>query len=364
MIREAISMAVAGLDLSEAEMKEVMEEIMTGAATPSQIGSFLTAMRMKGETVEEITGASRLMRAKARKVYLGLEGPQEKGQGHGGFRGPILDTCGTGGDESGTFNVSTAAALVAAGGGVFVAKHGNRAVSSRCGSADVLSELGVHVDIAVEDTARCIREVRMGFLFAPLYHEAMRYAALPRREIGLRTLFNLLGPLANPAGATAQVVGVYDSGLTEKVARVLGRLGVQEAFVVWGEGGVDEISICGSTRVSHLKGGAVRTFEITPEALGLQRAGISAVRGGDARRNAQIIREILQGRKGPCRDMVLMNAAAAFVAAGKAESLQEGVDQAREVIDTGKALQKLEALVRFTQGCFREARAQGQGQTA
>ncbi|MBW1680867.1 MAG: anthranilate phosphoribosyltransferase [Deltaproteobacteria bacterium] len=353
MIREAIGRVVEGDHLAEGEMQEVMEEIMTGRATPTQIAAFITAMRMKGETVEEITGAARVMRAKARRVRVG--GTQGS-RGAGAQDVPderVLDTCGTGGDGSGTFNVSTATALVAAGGGVRVAKHGNRAVSSRCGSADVLAELGVRVDIPVADAERCIREIGIGFLYAPLCHEAMRYAALPRREIGLRTLFNLLGPLTNPAGVSAQVLGVYEAGLTEKVARVLGRLGTLEAFVVCGEGVYDEISICGPTRVSHLKGESVETFELKPEDLGLKRRDPSGIRGGGPPENARIIRGILEGQEGPCKDMVLLNAAAAFVAAGLDTDLRCGMERAREAIGSGKARLKLEALIRFTNGCGR-----------
>jgi anthranilate phosphoribosyltransferase len=263
----------------------------------------------------------------------------------------ILDTCGTGGDGTNTFNVSTATAFVAAGAGVRVAKHGNRAVSSRCGSADVLSSLGVKLDINHSNVERCIREVGIGFLYAPLYHGAMKYAAAPRQEIGIRTIFNLLGPLTNPAGATAQVLGVYAPDLTEKMAIVLGRLGTREAFVVCGEGTFDEVSICGPTRVSHLKNGKVNTFEVTPEQYGFKRAVVDAIRGGSARENAQIIREILDGQQGPKRDMVLLNAAAAFVAVGLDGDFKEGIERARDTIDSGRAREKLDSLVQFTQQC-------------
>ena len=287
MIKDAIAKTVEGNDLTRKEMEGAMEEIMTGNATPAQIGSFITALRIKGETVDEITGAATVMRAKAAKVIF--EGDT------------LLDTCGTGGDGSHTFNVSTATAFVAAGGGVKVAKHGNRAVSSLCGSADVLKNLGVSLDISHEDVGRCIQEVGIGFLFAPLFHGAMKYAAGPRQEIGLRTIFNMLGPLTNPAGATVQVLGIYAQELTDKIARVLGNLGTKEAFVVCGEGTYDEISICSPTRVSHLKNGNVETFEMAPEQYGFKRANPEEIKGGDAQESARIIRELLDGQKGPKR---------------------------------------------------------------
>jgi anthranilate phosphoribosyltransferase len=263
----------------------------------------------------------------------------------------ILDTCGTGGDGTRTFNVSTVTAFVAAGSGVRVAKHGNRAVSSLCGSADVLASLGVNLDMPSLDVARCIREVGIGFLYAPLYHGAMKYAAAPRQEIGLRTIFNLLGPLTNPAGATAQVLGVYSLDLTEKIAHALVRLGTKQAFVVCGEGTFDEISICGPTRVSHLKEGRVTTFETCPEQYGFRRADLEEIRGGDARENATIIRRILDGEKGARRNMVLMNAAAAFVAVGLDSDFAQGIERAEASIDSGRAREKLDALLKFTLGC-------------
>lgn len=337
MIKEAIATVVRGDDLTEGEMMEVMEEIMEGRATPSQIGSFITALRMKGEIVDEITGAAKVMRAKAEKIAL-KDHPEDE---------TILDTCGTGGDSANTFNVSTATAFVAAGGGVKVAKHGNRAVSSQCGSADVLETLGLKLDIPPSDVERCIREVGIGFLFAPLFHGAMKYAAGPRREIGLRTIFNVLGPLTNPAGATAQLLGVYDLGLTEKMAHVLGKLGTKEAFVVCGEGRFDEISICGTSKVSHLRGGDVTTFEMTPEEYGFKRATPEAINGGDASENARIILNILDGEHGPKRDIVLLNAGAAFVAAGLDNDLKAGIERANDAIDSGRAKEKLDSLINF-----------------
>ena len=350
-IKEAISKVVRRNDLTEAEMSQVMEDMMSGRASPAQIGAFITALRMKGETVDEITGAARVMRAKAKKVRVrnGLVSIDRDEINIDDET--ILDTCGTGGDGTNTFNVSTATAFVAAGGGVKVAKHGNRAVSSRCGSADVLEHLGVKLDINVSAVEQCIQEIGIGFLYAPLYHGAMKYAAGPRREIGLRTIFNLLGPLTNPADATVQVLGVYSPDLTEKIARVLGRLGIREAFVVCGEGTFDEISICGPTRVSHLKGGDVENFEVVPEEFGFTRASPETIKGGNARQNALIIREILDGQPGPRRNMVLLNAAAAFVAAGLDNDFSAGIERAKDSMDSGKAKEKLSSLVRFTQQC-------------
>jgi anthranilate phosphoribosyltransferase len=351
MIKEAISKVARREDLTEKEMEMAMEEIMTGRATSAQIGSFITALRMKGETVDEITGAARVMRAKAKKVLINNHLVNIDRDEINIEDETILDTCGTGGDGTSTFNVSTATAFVAAGAGVKVAKHGNRAVSSRCGSADVLLSLGVKLELNIPSVERCIQETGIGFLYAPLFHGAMKYAAAPRQEIGLRTIFNLLGPLTNPAGATAQVLGVYEQDLTEKMARVLGRLGTREAFVVCGEDTFDEISICGPTRVSHLKEGDVRSFEMTPEEYGFKRAAPESIRGGNARQNARIIKEILDGQDGPKRDMVLLNAAAAFMATGLDGDFHGGIERAKESIDSGRAREKLDSLVNFTQQC-------------
>jgi anthranilate phosphoribosyltransferase len=350
MLKQAIAKVVGGTDLQEDEMRGAMEEVMSGEGTPAQIGAFITALRMKGETVDEIVGAARVMRAKATRICsaknhaLNIDRDEINVEEE-----TILDTCGTGGDGTNTFNVSTATAFVAAGAGVKVAKHGNRAVSSQCGSADVLESLGVKLDIKPSEVERCIQEVGIGFLFAPLFHGAMKYAAGPRREIGLRTIFNLLGPLTNPAGATAQVLGVYDAALTDTIAEVLGRLGSREAFVVCGEGSFDEISICGPTRISHLKDGKVLTNEIAPEDYGLKRATPDDIRGGDAEQNAQIIRDILAGQEGPKRDMVLLNAASAFVAAGRDSDFKAAIQRAATTIDSGSAREKLDSLVEFTQ---------------
>jgi anthranilate phosphoribosyltransferase len=349
MIKEAIARVVKGENLKEVEMEQVMEEIMTGAATPAQIGSFVTALRLKGETVDEITGAARVMRAKAVRIFsrdqqVSIDRDEINIEDE-----TILDTCGTGGDGTNTFNISTACAFVAAGAGVRVAKHGNRAVSSQCGSADVIEDLGIKLDITPADVETCIREIGIGFLFAPLFHGAMKHAAGPRREIGIRTIFNLLGPLTNPAGASAQVLGVYDPALTEKMAHVLNRLGTKEAFVVCGEGTFDEISICGPTRISHLKQGEVKTFNLTPEEVGLKRADPQEIRGGNALENAQMIREILSGQKSPKRDIVLINTAAAFMAVGLDNYFKEGIKRAQDSIDSGKAMEKLERLAALTQ---------------
>jgi len=351
MIRECISKVVKGEDLTETEMKTAMDEIMTGAATPAQIGAFITALRLKGETVDEITGAARTMREKAIKIcvnnhIVNLDRDEINVEDE-----TILDIVGTGGDGTRTFNVSTTTAFVAAGAGVKVAKHGNRAVSSMCGSADVLENLGVKLDVTSTDVERCIKEIGIGFLYAPLFHSAMKYAAGPRKEIGIRSIFNLLGPVTNPAGASVQVLGVYDQDLTEKIAHVLNRLGTKEAYVVCGEGTFDELSICGPTKVSHLKDGEVNTFQMTPEEFGFKRATLQDIVGGNAKENADIVRNILDGEKGPKREMVLLNAAAAFLVAGLCDDFKKGIEIARDSIDSGKARKKLDQLVEFTTQC-------------
>jgi len=351
MIKEAIAKVVKGMDLTEVEMEQAMGEVMAGTATPAQIGAFVTALRLKGETVDEITGAVRSMRARALKIHLNNHLVNVDRDEINVEDETILDTCGTGGDSTNTFNVSTACAFVAAGAGVNVAKHGNRAVSSRCGSADVIENLGVKLDLTSSDVERCIKEIGIGFLYAPLFHGAMKYAAGPRQEIGIRTIFNLLGPLTNPAGASVQVIGVYDPALTEKIAYVLKKLGSKETFVVCGEGTLDEISICGPTRISHLKNGEVRTFDLTPEEVGLKRTSPEAIKGGNASENAEMIRQILDGQKGARRDIVLLNAGAAFVVAGLDRDFKEGIERAKDSIDSGRAKEKLKQLVAFTQQC-------------
>ena len=351
MIKESIAKVVSGIDLSQTEMEQAMDEIMSGRATNAQIGAFITALRMKGETVEEITGAARVMREKAKKVNVNNHTINIDRDEINIDDETILDIVGTGGDGTKTFNVSTTTAFVAAGAGLKVAKHGNRAVSSLCGSADVLESLGVKLEINHSDVERCIQEIGIGFLYAPHFHGAMKFAAEPRREIGLRTIFNLLGPLTNPAGANVQVLGVYDPDLTEKMANVLNRLGTREAFVVCGEGTFDEISICGKTKISHLKNGEVRTFYVAPEDFGLERASVEDIRGGNAKENAQIVRDILEGQDGPKRNMVLLNASSAFIAAGLDSDFNEGIQRARETIDSNKAMNKLRSLIQFTQDC-------------
>jgi anthranilate phosphoribosyltransferase len=351
MIKEAIAKVVRGMDLTETEMEKTMDEVMTGTATPAQIGAFVTALRLKGETVDEITGAAKSMRARALKIHLNNHLVNVDRDEINVEDETILDTCGTGGDTTNTFNVSTACAFVAAGAGVNVAKHGNRAVSSRCGSADVIENLGVKLDLTSSDVERCIKEIGIGFLYAPLFHGAMKYAAGPRQEIGIRTIFNLLGPLTNPAGASVQVIGVYEPTLTEKIAYVLKRLGSKETFVVCGEGTLDEISICGSTRISQLKNGEVKTFDLTPEEVGLERTSPEAIKGGNAIENAEIIRQILDGQKGARRDIVLLNAGAAFVVVGLDRDFKEGIERAKDSIDSGQAKEKLKQLVAFTQQC-------------
>lgn len=330
-IQEAIAKVIEGADLSRGEMTDVMNQIMSGEATDAQIGAFLIALRVKGECVDEIAGAASVMREKATPIATRHD--------------VIVDTCGTGGDHSGTFNISTTAAFVAAGAGLCVAKHGNRAATSQCGSADVLGALGVNIEASPETVSRCLDDVGIGFLFAISLHGAMKYAIGPRREIGARTIFNALGPLSNPAGATRQVVGVYSAALTDTLAGVLGTLGSERAFVVHGSDGLDEMTLTGPTRVSELKNGSVSTYDVSPGDFGLAQASADALKGGDADYNAGITRSILNGEEGPRRDIVLLNAAAAIVAGDKARDLNEGVQVAAEVIDSGKALEKLEGLI-------------------
>ena len=336
MIREAIAKVVQGEDLSEAQMVGAMQEIMGGEATAAQIGALITALRMKGETIEEITGAARVMRDKATRVeaVVGNE--------------VLVDTCGTGGDASGTFNVSTTAAFAVAGAGVKVAKHGNRSITSHCGSADVLEALGVDLTLSAEQIGRCIREIGIGFMFAPALHGAMKHAIGPRREIGIRTIFNLLGPLTNPAGANGQVMGVFAPSLIVPLVTVLGRLGVRRALVVCGAGNLDEITVTGETRVADYADGLVRTYEIRPEDFGMHRATLADIKGGQtAQEAAAQLRAILGNAAGPCLDMVLMNAGAALMAAGKTTDLRAGVELARQTVASGAALAKLDNLVAF-----------------
>lgn len=334
MIREAIQSLVDRRSLSTEEAASVMEEIMSGEATPAQIGAFVTALRLKGETVDEIVGLAKTMRAKAIHISVNVL---------------VVDTCGTGGDGLHTFNISTAAAFVAAGAGLKVAKHGNRAASSQCGSADVLEALGVKIDLNAEQVKKCLEEVGIGFMFAPIFHPAMKYAAAPRREIGIRTVFNILGPLTNPAGAEYQVIGVPDKKTAEKIALVLCRLGAKHALVVHGLNRMDEISIAGRSAVWEVRNGELLpVYRVSPEDFGFGRAPTKSIVGGTPRENAEIIRSILGGEKSPRRDVVLMNAAAVLLAGDKAGTLQQGTELAREAIDSSRALQKLERLVKFS----------------
>ncbi len=334
MIKEALSKIVSGSDLTMAEAREVMRAIMRGETTQSQIGAFLTALRMKGETAEEIAGCAQAMRESAIAVK-----PK---------RNQLVDTCGTGGDGSGTFNISTTVAFVAAGAGLAVAKHGNRSVSSRCGSADLLQALGVNLELSPEQIAQCIDEVGIGFLFAPKLHPAMKYALGPRQEIGLRTIFNILGPLCNPAQAKRQLLGVYDSNLTELMAEVLRALGIEHAFVVHGADGLDELSVTGQNKVSRLYNGYIETYYLDPEELGLPRARLSDLAGGTKEDNAETTRALFEGKRGPKRDVVLLNAAAVLIAGSKASSFSEGLVQAAEAIDNDSARRKLEQLIEFS----------------
>jgi len=329
MIKEVINLLVEGKNLSEGEMADAMRDIMEGKATDAQIASFLTALRIKGETVEEITGAVKVMREKAIKIKAPAY---------------TVDTCGTGGDRTHTFNISTTAAIVVAACDVPVAKHGNRSVSSRCGSADVLEALGVKIDLEPQKVEKCLEATGFGFMFAPLFHPAMKYAIGPRREMGIRTIFNILGPLTNPAGAQRQVLGVFSDTLTETLAQVLANLGSEHAFIVHGKDGLDEITNTDDTKISELKDGKVDTYFITPEDLGFIRAKREDLLGGGIEENARTTIEILQGFKGPKRDITIMNAAATLIIGEKAENFREAVEKAAHAIDSGAALKKLEEI--------------------
>ena len=348
MINQAITQVANGSHLGEKMMTDVMEMILSGKVESAQIGAFITALRMKGETVEEITGAAKAIQAKTKKIKIDEPLINIDRDEINVEEETILDTHSNGANGTHTFNISTATALVVAGAGLKVAKYGNWAPSRQCGSADVLISLGVNLDINFANVEKCIQDIGIGFLYAPLFHGAMKAVAAPRQQVGLRSIFNLLGPLVNPAGATAQVLGVYDTDHTEKMAQVLQNLGTRQAFVVCGQETFDEISICGTTRVSQLKDGAVETFEMTPEAHGFKRAVPDAIKGGDAQANAEIIRNVLSGEKGPRRDVVLLNAAAAFVAAGFDEGFKEGIERAKGSIDSGRAKEKLDSLIDFS----------------
>lgn len=337
-INDLIELLCDGAHLTREQSARAMDLLMSGEATASQMAALVIALRMKGETSEEITGFAEIMRSYATRVSTS--------------RYPLLDTCGTGGDCRGTFNVSTTAAFVAAGAGVAVAKHGNRAASSRCGSADVLEALGVNINLNAEEAGRCIDEVGMGFLFARTLHSAMKFIAPVRVELKVRTIFNILGPLTNPAGADRQVVGVFNAQLAPTMARALLALGTRHAFVVAGFEGIDEISLGGPSLVCEARDGRVVEYEVNPEDFGFTPVALVEIRGGDAKHNAAITREVLEGKPGPCRNMVLLNAAPGLVAGGVAGDLKEAVSRAAEAIDSGAALDRLNDLIAFTQGVF------------
>jgi anthranilate phosphoribosyltransferase len=334
MFRESLNKIVQRQDLEQSEMSEMIGAIFSGEVSDAQIGAMMAALATKGETFEELAGAAQAMRRKALRVQV----PS----------GDVVDTCGTGGDGAKTFNISTTTAFVVAGCGVTVAKHGNRSVSSRCGSADLLEALGVNLNTQPEIVEEAISEIGIGFLFAPLYHGAMKYAAKARKEVGLRSIFNMLGPLTNPAGANCQLLGVYSPELTEMFAQALKMLGSKRAFIVHGHDGLDEISVCAPTRVSELNAGQIRTYDIAPEQFFGETAAAADLTGGDPAVNAAITRKILEGESGPRRNVVLINTAAALVAVGKAGDLAEGIRQAQESIDAGAAAEKLERLVQYT----------------
>jgi anthranilate phosphoribosyltransferase len=333
-MKQYLEKIISRTDLTQSEMAEAFDLIMSGAATPAQIGALIAALRMKGETIDEIAGGAASMRRHS--VFIDA----------GGL--PVVDTCGTGGDACDTFNVSTTAAFVVAGAGVPVAKHGNRAITSKCGSADLLAALGVNIEVPPETVEECIREVGIGFLFAPRLHPAMKHAMGPRRELGVRTVFNMLGPLTNPAGAKGQILGVFAAELTEPLANVLRLLGSRRAFVVHGHDGMDEITTTASSRVSELLDGKVRTYDLDPRDFIEEYSDAAALAGGEPHANAEITRGILSGAKGPCRDIVCLNAAAAIVAGGSAEDLHQAWEQAHESIDSGKAMQTLNGLISAT----------------
>ncbi|MCC2684645.1 MAG: anthranilate phosphoribosyltransferase [Paenibacillaceae bacterium] len=333
-VKDAIARAVGGKHLERHEAREVMAEIFDGKATQAQIGSLLTAMRMNGETIDEIAGFAETMRDKARRVTT--------------ERTDLLDTCGTGGDGAETFNISTASAIVAAAGGIRVAKHGNRAASSKSGSADVLEALGVNIHLDTVQAEQCLDRLGICFMFAQEYHQSMKHVAGPRKELGVRTVFNLLGPLTNPAGADRQLLGIFDQSRTEMIAHVLKALGLKRAMVVASNDGLDEISISAPTRVTELNKSEIRTYEITPDELGLRATSIRDVVGGDGKANAEIIHSIFTGTKGAYRDIVLANAGACFYVMGRCSTLQEGIKIAAHTIDSGQAREKLQQLIAFT----------------
>ncbi|PTV98093.1 anthranilate phosphoribosyltransferase [Halanaerobium saccharolyticum] len=331
MFNKHLDKVVSRENLTLSEMEEAMTMVMEGKTTDSQLAGFLVGLRMKGETIDEITGAASVMRNKAAAVKTESK--------------DLIDSCGTGGDEKGTFNISTTTAIVMAAGGLKVAKHGNRSVSSKSGSADLLEALGVKIDLSPAEAGNCLDQVGISFLFAPHFHQAMKYAIGPRKELGLRTIFNILGPLTNPAQADYQVLGVYKEELVMPLAHVLKNLGLKSAMVVHGAGGVDELSLAGENKTAYLKDGVVKEFNFTPTEAGLEKAAIQKILGGSPEENKEITLNILKGKKGPKRDVILLNSAAAFLVEGKVENLEEGVKLAAELIDSGQAIQKLEELI-------------------
>jgi anthranilate phosphoribosyltransferase len=330
MLSAAIEQIIRGQHLDRVTARAAMGEIMDGTATPAQIGAFLAALRLKGEQTEEIIGFAQAMRERSVTFPLQMDG--------------LVDTCGTGGDGTHTFNISTAASIVAATAGVKVAKHGNRAVSSRSGSADVLEALGVPITLSPAEAATCLKETHLCFLFAPLYHQAMKHAAGPRKELAIRTVFNLLGPLTNPAGAKRQLLGVYDASLLPRIAEVLAELGVEKALVVAGEDGLDELTVTGRSHVAELSNGEIKTYTVMPEQFDLGTYSLESLRGGDAYLNATIIREVFAGKRGAARDIVLLNAGAILYVADHVDSIEEGIIRAGELIDSGEVLRKLEQI--------------------
>lgn len=336
MFKENLNKIISGKNLTDTQMGEMMDEIFSGRITDSQVAGFMTALATKGETIEELFGAAQMMRKNAIKIQV---------TGHD----TVIDTCGTGGDASDTFNISTTTAFVVAGCNVIVAKHGNRSVSSQCGSADLVEALGVNLDIDPEIVEEAIAGIGIGFLFAPRHHRAMRFAAPARQELGIKSIFNMLGPLSNPAGANCQLLGVYAPELTEMFAGTLKQLGTKRAFVVHGHDGLDEISVCAPTRISELNQGQIKTYDIYPEDFFDTLSDPGDIKGGDLKTNLQITKDILNGKKGPKRNVVLINTAAALVAAGKTDNLKEGIQMAENSIDSRKAVTKLNELIAFTQ---------------
>lgn len=347
-IRETIQAIVEGRELTMAEATSTMDAIMTGQVTGAQIGALVTGLRMRGETEQEIAGFATAMRRHALRVEIADDGR------------PLVDTCGTGGDASNTFNISTTASFAIAAAGVRVAKHGNRAVTSKCGSADLLEGLGIAIELTPEQVARCVEEVGIGFMYAPAFHPAMRFVGPTRREIGIRTIFNVLGPLTNPAGALHQLIGVGHAGIAGKLARVLGMLGSQHAVLVHAEEGLDEIGIGGPSVITEFdaRDGEIRTYEVDPEAFGLERGTTEQLRGGGVEENAAITREVLSGVAGPRRSVTLLNAGAGIYAANAADSFAEGIRLAAEAIDSGRALATMEALAVFSSSLAAESSAE------